>query len=161
MFFQITLAEQWQKVVLLSGQLMSDSLQPQGLQHASLPCPSLSPRVCSNSCPLSEWCYLTILSFAIPFSFFSIFPSITVFFSKWALHIRWPKYWNFSISPSNEYSGLISLKDWLVWSHCSPRDPQEASPTPQFKSINFLALNFLYSPTLTSIHDHWKNRSFD
>ena len=78
-----------------------------------------------------------------------------------ALCIRWPKYWNFSISPSNEYSGLISLKDWLVWSHCSPRDPQETSPTPQFKSINFLALNFLYSPTLTSIHDHWKNRSFD
>ena len=78
-----------------------------------------------------------------------------------ALCIRWPKYWNFSISPSNEYSGLISLKDWLVWSHCSPRDPQEASPTPQFKSINFLALNFLYSPTLTSIHDYWKNHSLD
>ena len=78
-----------------------------------------------------------------------------------ALCIRWPKYWNFSISPSNEYSGLISLKDWLVWSHCSPRDPQEASPTPQFKSINSLALSFLYSPTCTSIHDHWKNHRFD
>ena len=69
MFVQITLAEQWQKVMLLSGQLMSDSLQPHGLQHTRLPCPSLSPRVCSNSFPLSEWCYLTILSFSIPFSF--------------------------------------------------------------------------------------------
>ena len=69
MFFQIILAEQWQKVMLLSGQLMSDSLQPHGLKHTRLPCPSLYPRVCSNSRPLSEWCYLTILSFAIPFSF--------------------------------------------------------------------------------------------
>ena len=117
MFFQITLAEQWQKVMLLSGQLMSDSLQPHGLQHARLPCPSLSPRVHSNSCPLSEWCYQTILSFAIPFSFFSIFPIITVFFSKWALHIRWPKYWtfNFSISLSMNIQGWfpLGLTGWI------------------------------------------------
>ena len=52
------------------------------------------------------------------------------------------------------------LKDWLVWSPCSPRDSQESSPTPQFKSINSLALSFLYSPTLTSIHDCWKNHTF-
>ena len=51
--------------------------------------------------------------------------------------------------------------DWLVWSPCSPRDSQESSPTPQFKSINYLALSFLYSPALTSIHDYWKNHSFD
>ena len=53
------------------------------------------------------------------------------------------------------------LEDWLVWSPCSPRDPQESSPTPQFKSINALALSFLCSPALTSIHDFWKNHSFD
>jgi len=53
------------------------------------------------------------------------------------------------------------LYNWLVWSPCSPRDSQESSPTPQFKSINSLALSFLYSPTLTSIHDYWKNHSFD
>ena len=53
------------------------------------------------------------------------------------------------------------LKEWLVWSPCSPRDSQESSPTPQFKSISALALSFLYSPTLTSIHDYWKNHSFD
>ena len=53
------------------------------------------------------------------------------------------------------------LQNVLVWSPCSPRDSQESSPTPQFKSINSLALSFLHSPTLTSIHDHWKNRSLD
>ena len=53
------------------------------------------------------------------------------------------------------------LKDWLVWSPCSPRDSQESSPTPQFKSINSLVLSFLYCPTLTSIHGYWKNHSFD
>ena len=51
--------------------------------------------------------------------------------------------------------------NWLVWSPCSLRDSQESSPTPQFKSINSVVLSFLYSPTLTSIHDHWKNHSFD
>ena len=52
------------------------------------------------------------------------------------------------------------LEDWLIWSLCCPRDSQESSPTPQFKSINSSALSFLYGPTLTSIHDHWKNHSF-
>ena len=86
----------------------------------------------------------------------SIFPSFRVFSSESALHIRWPKYWSFSfsISPSNEYSGLISYRmDWLVGSPCSSRDSQESSPTPQFKSINSSVLSFLYGPTLTSIHD--------
>ena len=53
------------------------------------------------------------------------------------------------------------FQDWLVWSLCSPRDSQESSPTPQFKSVNSLALSFVYSPTLTLIHDYWKNHSFD
>ena len=92
----------------------------------------------------------------------SIPPSIRVFSNESALHMRWPKYWSFSfsISPSNEHPGLISFRmDWLdLW---SPRDSQESSPTPQFKSINFSALSFLHSPTLTSIHDHWKNHSLD
>ena len=85
----------------------------------------------------------------------SIFPRIRVFSNESVLHIRWPKYcsFNFNISPSNEYSGLISP--------CSPRDCQEFSPTPQFKSINFSVLSFFCSPTLTSIHNYWKNHSFD
>ena len=92
----------------------------------------------------------------------SIFPSIRVFSSESVLRIRRPKYWSFSfsISPSNEYSGLISFRidglDLLV-----VQGTLESSPTPQCKSINSLVLNFLYSPTLTSIHDYWKNHSFD
>ena len=91
----------------------------------------------------------------------SIFLSIRVF-SESVLCIMWPKYWSFSfsISPSNKYSGLISL-GWLVGSPCSSRDSQKSSPTPQFKSINSSALSFPYSLTLTSIHEHWKNHSLD
>ena len=93
----------------------------------------------------------------------SIFLSISVFSSESSLHSRCPKYWSFSfgISPSNEHWGLISFLYWLVGSPCSPRNSQESSPTPQFKSINSSVLSFLYSPTLMSIHDYWKNHSFD
>ena len=86
----------------------------------------------------------------------SIFPSIRVFSNESVLRIRWPEYWSFSfsISPSNEYSGLISFKMGLVGSPCSPRNSQKSSPTPQFKSISSSVLSFLYSPTLTSIHDY-------
>ena len=89
----------------------------------------------------------------------SIFPSIRVFSNELVLRIRWPKYcsYSFSIHPLNEYSGLISLRmDWL-----DLLAVQESSPAPWFKSINSLVLSFLYSPTLTSIHDYWKNHSFD
>ena len=93
--------------------------------------------------------------------FLSIFPSITVFSNESVFCISWPKYWSFSISPSNEYSGLLSFRiDWF-WSPCSPKDPQESSSTPQFKSINPSVLRLLYGPTLTSMHDYWKNHSFD
>ena len=84
-------------------------------------------------------------------------PSIRVFSNESTLRIRWLKYWSFSfsISPSNEYSGLISFRiDWF--------DIFAVQGTlSQFKSINSLVLSFLYSPTLTSIHDYWKNHSLD
>ena len=88
-------------------------------------------------------------------------PSIRVFSNESTLHTRWPKYWCFSfcISPSNEHPGLISFR--MVGYPCSPRDSQESFPSPQFKIINSLAFSFFYSPTLTSIHDHWKNHSLD
>jgi len=92
----------------------------------------------------------------------SNFSSIRVFSNESVLCIRWPKYWSFSfsISPSNEYSGLISFRtDWLDL--VSVQGTQESSPTPQFKSIDSLALSLLYSPTLTFIHDYWKNHCFD
>ena len=87
----------------------------------------------------------------------SIFPSIRVFSNESALHIRWPKYWSFSfsISPSNEYSGLISFRmDW--WVSLLSKGLSRVYQTPQFKSINSLVLSFLYSATLTSIYDYWK-----
>ena len=87
----------------------------------------------------------------------SIFPSIRVFSDESVLRIKWPKYWSFSfnISPSSEYAGLISFRmDWLDL--LAGQDSQESSPTPQFKSINSSVLSFLYSPTLTSIHDYRK-----
>ena len=83
----------------------------------------------------------------------SIFSNIRVFSSQSALHIRWPKYWSFSINPSNEYQCWFPLE--LTE---SPRDFQESS-TPQFESINSAALSLLYGPTLISIHDCWKNHS--
>ena len=91
----------------------------------------------------------------------SIFPSIRVFSNQSALRIRWPKYWSFSfsISPSNEHPGLIFRMDWLDL--LAVQGTFKSSPTPQFKSINSLVLSFLYSPTLTSIHDYLKNHSLD
>ena len=90
----------------------------------------------------------------------SIFPSIRVFSNESLLGIRQPKYWSFSfsISPPNEYSGLISFRmHWLDL--LAVQRTLKSSPKPQFKSINSLVLCFLYGPTLTSIHDYWKNHS--
>ena len=87
----------------------------------------------------------------------SVFPIIRVFCNESALLIRWPKYWtfNFSISPSSEYSGLISFRtDWLDL--LAIQGTQESSPTSQFKSISSSALMPVHGPTLTSIHDYWK-----
>ena len=89
-------------------------------------------------------------------------PSIRVFSSESTLCMRWPKYWSFSfsISPSSEHPGLISFRmDWLDL--LAVQGTLKSPPTPQFKSVNFSALSFLHSPTLTSIHDHWKNHSLD
>ena len=93
---------------------------------------------------------------------FSLSQHIKFFPKESVLCIRWPKYWSFSftISPSNEYSRLISFRmDWLDL--LAVQGTLESSPTPQFKSINSSALSFLYSPPLTSIHDYWKNHSLD
>ena len=98
-------------LLLFSCSGMSDSLWFHGLQHTRLPCPLLSLGVCSNSCQLSQWCHPKFSSGL------SAFPSIKVFSNESALHIRWLKCWSFSfsISPSNEYSGLISVKiDCLI-----------------------------------------------
>ena len=149
--------------VQFSRSVLSDSLQPHELQHVRPPCPSPTLGVYPNSCPLSRWCHQLSHPLSSRSPPASVFPSIRVFSIESALHIRWPKHWsfNFSISPSNECSGLISFWGGLGWSPWSPQDSQESSPTPQFKSINFSALSLIYSPTVTSVHNQWKNHSFD
>ena len=149
--------------VQFSRSVVSDSFQSHGLQHTRPPCPSPTPGVYPNSCPLSQWCHPTISSSLVPFSsHLRSFPS-SGSSNESALCIRWPKYWSFSfsISPSNEYSGLISF--WMDWLDILAIQGtlQESSPTPQSKSINSSALSFLYSPTLTSIYDYWENHSLD
>ena len=102
--------------VQFSLSLMSDSLQPHGLQYTRLPCPSPAPGTCSNLCPLRRWCHPAISPCRLLLPPPSVFPSIKVFSSDSVLCIRWPKYWSFrfNISPSNEYSGLVSFRmDWL------------------------------------------------
>ena len=90
----------------------------------------------------------------------SIPPSIRAFSKESTLCMRWPKYWSFSISPSNEPPGLISFRmDWLDL--LAVQGTLKSSPTPHFKSINSSVLSFLHSPTLTSVHDHWKKYSLN
>ena len=131
-------------------------LQPHGLQHARPPSPSPTPGVYSNSCPLSWWCHPTISILCRPLLLPpSIFPSIRIFSNESLLHIRWPKYWNFSfsISPSNEYSGLISFRmDWLDLLTIQ-RTPKSILQHHSSKA-SILQRSAFFSPTLTSIHDH-------
>ena len=143
-------SSQW-PLLSFSHSVISNSLQPHGLQHTKFP--SSSHLMSSvhwvkmlNSCPLNQWCHPTI--FCCHLLLPSIFLSVRDFSNELALHIRWPKYWsfNFSISPSNEYSGLISFR-----MDC-PRGCQESSPTPQFKSTFFMVqLLHLYMTTGKSI----------
>ena len=138
--------------VQFSRLVVSDSLRPHESQHAR---PWSSPRLTSieSVMPSSHVILCRPLFFLPP-----IPPSIRVFSNESTLPMRWPKYWSFSFSiiPSKEI-----LQNGLVGSPCSPRDSQESSPTPQFKSINSLVPSFLHSPTLISIHDYWKNHSLD
>ena len=114
-------------------------------------------------CPLSRWCHPTILSSVVPFSScLQSFPAlgsfpISQFFASGGQILEFQlQHQSFQWIFRTDF-----LLDWLVGSPCSPRDFQESSPTPQFKSINSSVLSFIYSPTLTSIHDYWKNHSFD
>ena len=149
--------------VQFSHSVMSNSLWPHELQHARPPCPSPTPRVYSNPCPSSWWCHTTISSSVIPFSSCpQSFPASGSF--QMSQLFAWGGQGigvsaSTSVLPMNtqDWSPL----GWTGWIPCSPKDSQESSPTPRFKSINSSVLSFLYSPTLTSIHDYWKDHSLD
>ena len=149
--------------VQFSRSVVFDSLWPHELHHARPPCPSPTPGVHPNPCPLSQWCHPTISSSLIPFSSCpQSFPASESFpmsqlFTSGGQSTGVSA--STSVLPMNTQDS--SPLGWTGWFPCSPRDSQESSPTPQFKSINSLVLSFLYRPTLTSIHDHWKNHSLD
>ena len=86
----------------------------------------------------------------------SVFPSTRVFSNEWALNIRWPKYWSFSLNISPSVNTQDWSLGWTGWIFLQSKGLSESSPTQQFKSINSSALSFLYGPTLTSTHDYWK-----
>ena len=145
--------------VQFSRSVASDSLRPHESQHARPPCPSPSPGVQSDSCPSSRWCHPATSSSSSP-SPSAPYPSQHQSLFQW-------------VNSSHEVAKVLELQlyhhsfqrnprvdllqNGLVGSPCSPRDSQESSPSPQFKSINSSALSLLHSPTLTSLHDHWKN----
>ena len=142
---------------------MSNSLWPRGLQHARLPCPSLSSRVCSSSCPLSWWCHLTISSSVTPFSSCpQYFPASGSFPMSQLFTLGGQ-----IIAASASASVLpMSIQDWFPFGLTGlisllSKGSQESSPLSQFESISSLAFSFLHGPILTSVHDYWKNHSFD
>ena len=132
-------------------------------QHARPPCPSQTPGVHSDSCPSTQWCHPPLHPLSSP-SPPSPNPSQNQSFPMSQLFT-----WGGQSTGVSALASFLSkkspradlLQNGLVGSPCSPRDSQESSPTPQFKSINLSVLSFLHSPTLTSIHDHWKNHSLD
>ena len=146
--------------VQFSRSVVSNSLWPHESQHARPPCPSPTPRVHSNSRPSSRRCHPAISSSVVPFSSCpqslpasESFPMSQLF--TWGGQ-RTGVSASASVLPKNTQDwSLLGRTGWIsLWS-------KESSPTPQFKSINSLVLSFLHSPTLTSIHDHWKNHSLD
>ena len=149
--------------VQFSRSVMSNSLQPHELQHVRPPCPSPTPRVYSNSCPSSWWCHPAITSFVIPFFSCPQSSQHQGLFQQVNSSHEVAKVLEFQLQHQSLWwtPRTYLLQDGLVGSPCSPRDSQESSLTPQFKSIHFSVLSFLHSPTLTSIHDHWKNHSLD
>ena len=142
---------------------MSNSLRPHGLHQTRLPCPSLSPRVCSSLCPLNQWCHLTISSCMDPFSaYLHSLPAWEAFPMSWLFTLG-----DQSIGASaSELVLPMNIQGWFplgltgLISLLSNGLARVFSNT-QLESISSLPLSLLCGPALTSIHDYWKNHSFD
>ena len=149
--------------VQVSRSVMSNSLQPHELQHARPPCLSPTSRVHPNPCPSSWGCHPTISSSVVPFSSCpQSFPASGPFqmsqrFASGGQSNRVSA--SELVLPMNTH--YWSHLGWTGWIPCSPKKSKESSSIRQFKSISSSVLSFLYSPTLTSIHDHWTNHSLD
>ena len=138
---------------------MSDYLLPHGLRHVRVPCPSPSSGVCSNSWPLSQWCYLTISSSATPFTMcLQSFPASRSFPISWLFATGGPSIGDStsaSIFPMNIQSwSPLGFTDLIFW---PPKGL--SSPAPQFESRSSSVLSLLHGPTLPSRHEYWKNHS--
>ena len=150
-------------MLLFSCSVMSDSLQPHGLQHTRFPSPSPSPRACSSSCPLNQWCHPTISSSVVPFSScLQSFPAPGSFLMSW-LFISGGQ----SIEASASASVLpMNIQGWLLlgwtgWISLQSKGLSRVFSNTTAQSINSSVISLLYGPTLTSICDYWKNHSFD
>ena len=149
--------------VQFSRSVVSEFLRPHESQHTRPPCPSPTPGVYSNSGPLSQWCHPVISSSVVPFS--SCPQSLPASGSFPMSQLSTSGGQSIGVSASTSVPPM-NTQDWYPlgwtgWISLSSRGSQESSPTPQFKSINSSVLSFLYSPTLTSIHDHWKKHILD
>ena len=149
--------------VQFSHSVISDSLWPHGLRHTRLPCPSPTPRAYSNSCPLSRWCYPTVSSSVVPFSScLQSFPAsghfpMSQFFASSGQSI--------GVSASTPVLSK-NIQDWFPlgwtgWISLQSKGLSRIFSNTTVQKHQFFGLNFLYGPTLTSIHDYWKNYSFD
>ena len=150
-------------LVQFSCSVMSNSLWPHGLQHTRPPCPSPTPGVYLNSCPLSWWCHPTISSSVVPF--YSCLQSFPASGCLPMSQLFVPGGQSTGVSASTTVHPMNtqdwSPLGWTGWISLQSKGLPKSSPTPQFKSIDSSVLSFLYNPTLTSIHDHWKNHSLD
>ena len=146
-----------------SRSVMSDSLQPNGLQHARSPCPSPTPRAYSNSCPSSWWCHPTFSSFVIPLSScLQSFPAsgsfqMSQFFTSGGQSIRISAL--SSVLPMN-------IQDWFPlgwtgWISLQSKGLSRVFFSTTVQKHQFFSVQLFYSPVLTSVHDSWKNHSFD
>ena len=163
MSWNVPLIEMKISTVQFSLSVTSNCLLPHKLRHARIPCPSPTPGVYSNSCPLSQWCHPTISFSVVPFSsHLQSFPTSESFQMSqlFALGVQ-----NIGISASTSVLPM-NIQDWspLVWTgwiSLQSKGFSRVFSTPEFKRINSLVLRFFYSPTLTSTHDYCKNHSFD